>query len=208
VNFKDKVNLYRRYPYWATKRCIFVHVPRVAGTSINRALYGRTLGHYSAADIRRRFPDLYERSFVFAFVRNPWDRVLSAYRFAVRGRTESMGMRNPIQYQIREFETFERFLFEWLAKRDTCKSDFVFQPQHIFVLDSRGEQIVDFVGRFESLSADINYVESCLECSLDVAHCNRAGEVGAYRDAYTSKSMIEVVQRIYQQDIQQFNYVF
>ena len=208
MTFKDTVNLYRRYPYWAAKRCIFVHVPKAAGTSINRALYGRTLGHYRAADIHRRFPVLYERSFVFAFVRNPWDRVLSAYRFAVKGRTEYMGMRSPARYRIAEFETFERFLCEWLAPRDLPQLDYVFQPQYPFVTDDEGERIVDFIGKVEEIGDHLKIVEKRLGRALELPHVNRTGDSAGYVTAYRNSRMIDLVADVYAKDISMFNYEF
>jgi hypothetical protein len=183
-------------------------VPKAAGTSINLALYGKTLGHYRAEDIRQRFPQLFENCFVFSFVRNPWDRVLSAYRFAVKGRTKLMGIRDPEQYKIAAFSTFERFVEEWLPQQDLEKSDFVFQPQHVFVSDRSGLPIVDFVGRVETLSTDLLRVESEIGLSLEVEHLNRTGAVGDYRKAYKKSSMIEIVGRQYTRDISMFGYTF
>src|SRR5690554_6741845 len=67
-----KINIWRRYFNWSKANCIFVHVPKAAGTSVNKAIYGRTLGHYSACEIQEKFPKLYERVFTFSLVRNPW----------------------------------------------------------------------------------------------------------------------------------------
>jgi len=207
-DMKRHVNSYRRYSHWSEKQCIFVHVPKAAGTSINRALYGRTLGHYRAVDLRQRFPKLFERCFVFAFVRNPWDRVLSAYRFARLGRTDAMGIRNPRQYQIPQFESFERFLFEWLVYQDLSKIDLVFRPQLSFIADSDGREIIQFLGRVESLATDIEFVESRLRRSLHIDHENRTGTGESYRGAYTSNSMIDIVGDVYAQDILHFAYSY
>ena len=208
MNFREKINLYRRYPHWARRACIFVHVPKVAGTSINKALYGRTLGHYSAQAIRAKFPRLYERCFVFSFVRNPWDRTLSAYRFAVRGRTETMGIRNPSQYQIPEFESFERFVIEWLSSRDITQLDYIFQPQHQFVTDQHGVGIVDFVGNFENINSDIAFVEKRLGREIALPRVNVTNRSREYVSAYKSQELIDLVAQIYQEDICMFKYEF
>jgi glycosyltransferase involved in cell wall biosynthesis len=76
---------------FSINKCIFIHVPKVAGISINHAIYGITLGHYSVIEIPSKFPNLFSDSFTFALVRNAWDRLLSAYRFTKQGRTEIMG---------------------------------------------------------------------------------------------------------------------
>lgn len=163
---KKEINLYRRYPYWSGLGCIFVHVPKAAGTSINNALHGRTLGHYTASEIKRKFPRLYERSFTFSLVRNPWDRVLSAYRFARSGKTESMGVENPSQYQVPAFRSFESFVLEWLPNKSIDESDFIFQPQWPFVCDDGGKVIVDHLGRFENIATTALIVKSKLKKTL------------------------------------------
>jgi hypothetical protein len=208
VNWIDELNLFRRYPYWAARRCIFVHVPKAAGTSINMALYGRPLGHYRATEIRRRFPRLFEESFVFSFVRNPWDRVLSAYRFAVQGRTPVMGVRDPSQYDIPEFETFERFLLEWLAPREVEQLDFIFQPQRGFITDASGESIVDYVGKVEGIAEQMQYVEDRLGIKIALPRVNRTGVGGGYTEAYKNERMVKLVADKYRDDIVAFDYEF
>ena len=119
-----------------------------------------------------------------------------------------MGIRNAGQYRVREFDSFERFLFDWLAKKQLENIDYVFQPQHDFVEDAYGNVIVDFVGRVESISQDIADIESRLGKSLYLGHYNRTSESGTYREAYTSEDMVSLVGEIYSGDIAQFGYEF
>lgn len=205
---KHKINLFRRYTHWKRGGCIYIHIPKAAGTSLNKAIYGRTLGHYTADEIQSRFPKLFGKVFVFSFVRNPWDRVLSAYRFAKVGKTDSMGMYRPEQYQIPEFESFERFLFEWLAKQNVSKVDFVFQPQSKFVLGKEGKSIVDYIGKVESLDSDIRHVESVLGKSINVGRENMTSEKTDYRSAYINDDMVELVRSLYREDVDTFGYTF
>ena len=208
-NIKREINLYRRYRYWADSGCIFIHVPKAAGTSINNALYGRTLGHYTARQVRRKFPRLYQRSFTFSLVRNPWDRVLSAYRFARAGKTDSMGVENPAQYQISEFKSFERFVLEWLPAQDVYVRDFIFQPQHLFVCDDNDNVIVDHLGRFENIGRTMLAVEEKLKKNVDFKKLNSTGNIASdYRSSYTKTEMINVVESAYKRDIKIFGYKF
>lgn len=206
---KFNLNIFRRYRYWHNAGYVFIHVPKAAGTSINNALYGRTLGHYSARQIQSRFPALFLSSFTFSLVRNPWDRALSAYRFARIGRTESMGVNQPQQYEIPEFSSFERFVCDWLPSKDLSNCDFIFKPQYLFVCDQNMKVMVDHLGYVERLTETVCFLQDRLGRAIDVkmANATSAG-MGSYRDAYTSKEMIEIVRSVYRDDIDLFGYEF
>src|SRR5690554_6454752 len=209
MRLREYVNLYRRYPHWSRLNCIFVHVPKAAGTSVNKALYGRTLGHYSATEIQRKFPELYERAFTFSLVRNPWDRVLSAYRFACVGRTDSMGVHKPGQYRIPEFESFERFVCEWLPKQDVESLDYIFRPQWMFVCDESGQVMVDHLGRVEEMDETVAILGEKLGKPVLIRNENatRVAMVD-YRESYKSSSMVDIVGSLYRRDIENFEYKF
>lgn len=209
VTLKYKVNIYRRFFYWRAQCCIYIHVPKAAGTSISQSIYGRPLGHYSALKIRKTFPRLFERTFVFSFVRNPWDRVLSAYLFARKGRTETMGVRNPDQYRIPAFASFERFVLEWLPTQDIASLDFIFQPQHHFVCDGSDQLLTAYLGRVEDMQSGLTEVSARLGRTIEVGRVNSTRVAGkGYRYAYLSDRMVEAVAEVYSKDIDLFGYTF
>ncbi|MFV8570535.1 sulfotransferase family 2 domain-containing protein [Marinobacter sp. SBS5] len=206
---KERINIYRRYPHWSKLKCIFVHVPKAAGTSVNKALYGRTLGHYSAAEIQSKFPELYERAYTFSLVRNPWDRVLSAYRFACVGRTDSMGVRNPGQYKIPEFESFERFVCEWLPQQKAEELDYIFRPQWMFVCDDQGEVMVEHLGRVEAMDRTAKLLQQKIGREVLIRNENATNGLKAdFRSEFVKPSMVDIVETIYSKDIELFGYGF
>lgn len=198
-----------RSPLWIDRGIVFVHIPKAAGTSINQALYGRFMGHPRAVDIERFGSARLRRVPRFSVSRNPWDRLLSAYRFAVHGALPGSpaAIWKPQRYRIPEFESFERFVMEWLARRDVRRLDFIFQPQSRFVCDARNRLLVDHVGRLENLEPTFAFVEKVIGEPLQIPWENSSGERVEYREFYSAQ-MAKVVGDIYHDDVAAFGYSF
>ncbi len=200
----------RRERLWIATGVLFIHVPKAAGTSISQALYGRFMGHMRAADVERWGSAQVRVLPRFAVVRNPWDRLVSAYRFAKRGSGIGgivAGIRNPEQYRVPEFENFERFVREWLAPRDVRKLDGVFQPQWPFVCQANKQVMVDHVGRFEKLEQTHAFLEATLRRKLRFHRQNLSGPEIDYRSLYTP-ALAAAVRDIYSEDVEMFGYEF
>lgn len=201
----------RRSPIWLKAGIVFIHVPKAAGTSISEALYGQFMGHVRASDVQRWGSSEVRRLPSCAITRNPWDRLVSAYRFARRGGglggPHAGGVWRPEQYLGPEFETFERFVSEWLAVRDPNELDLIFQPQSRFVCDSAGKVLVDHLGRVEDLGATYDYLRAKVPDLPPFAASNRSGERIDYRSFYTPR-LADVVAKIYAADVSRFGYSF
>lgn len=200
----------RREPLWIGRGIVFIHVPKAAGTSINQALYGRFMGHPRASDVERWGSTRLRALPRFAVVRNPWDRLLSAYRFARRGSGVGgivAGMQNPQQYRVPEFESFDRFVHEWLAPREVITLDGVFKPQHWFLYSPEGELLVNHLGKLENLEPTYAFIEHSIGQAIDLPRSNQSGERIDYRQVYTPETRA-IVESIYRQDVETFGYDF
>ncbi|WP_417522232.1 hypothetical protein, partial [Marinobacter sp.] len=135
--------------------------------------------------------------------------VLSAYRFACVGRTDSMGVHKPGQYRIPEFESFERFVCEWLPKQDIERMDYIFRPQWMFVCNGQGEVMVDHLGRLEEMDDTVAMLSEKLEKQVLIRNENstRAAMID-YREYYKNSNMVDVVGSLYRRDIDNFEYKF
>jgi chondroitin 4-sulfotransferase 11 len=196
-SFQRAVLVLRRQSGWIRTGVVFIHVPKAAGTTISEALYGRFMGHVRASDLERWGSRAARSLPRFAIVRNPWDRVVSAYRFE-----KGWGGAG-----VPEFETFQTFLTRWLARRDVRKLNYVHQPQWQFVCDSEQKVLVDHVGRFEDLDATVSYLHGVVPHLPAIGHSNASGTAVDYRGFYTPE-LAELVGKIYADDIRLFGYGF
>ena len=192
----------RRYWYFWEAHCqnaVFVHINKTAGTSIKRAL-GLRPGHRTALEIRDELGEAcWERKFTFAFVRNPWDRVVSQYHW--RKRSDQTDLKtSPIP-----FRTWVSEVFRDRSPRyyDDPK---MFMPQLDWISDPAGKVLVDFVGRFEKLPEDFRIVCDLVDVRVRLPHLNKADR-RAYRE-YFDRQSARVVEDWYRKDVEHFHYSF
>ena len=200
----------RHVKRWEQAGIIFVHIPKNGGTSVNRSLYGRFMGHSTARDIQRWAPKSFEKLPSLALSRNPWDRCLSAYRFAHAGQANDalsdVGMTaNPV-YQSKVFESFESFVLEWLPTVDLLKEDHVFHPQQRFITHA-DETLVTHVGQIEEMEEFETYVSDVLGRRVSFGHVNHTTKGDGYQAHFTD-NMVETIAQIYADDIMKFGYSF
>lgn len=210
---------------------VFLHIPKSAGQSVATALmpfaalgYQRLLssiipyrwqlkastqlqlrfGIYTApqpyADhvrlkdlVRAMGLDQFQEYFSFTFVRNPWDRLLSAYTYSMANR------RHGRHEFMKQFAGFNEYV-GWHCQHDT------YGYQVDWVQDDTGRQLISFVGRFENLSRDFQYVCKQLGLNAKLPSLNRSNNV-KYQDVYNQESR-ELVRAAYERDIKAFDYSF
>lgn len=155
---------------------IYIDIAKVASSSIKAtladllALEGRGGNPHEVVFPRppegpgdgvRMYPD----RFTFAFVRNPWDRLVSCYRDKIRGEVSDFTGFAPsgVAYCLDRFDVFTADMsfvdfVHAVASIPDSEADEHFRSQADFVSNSRGEVAVDFIGRFERLDEDFRRV--------------------------------------------------
>lgn len=211
VELRQAILVRRRLRIWRRAGIVFIHIPKAAGTSINLALYGRFMGHVRASEIDRWASAEVAALPSFAVTRNPWDRLVSAYRFARRGAgvggASPAQVWRPQQYRGPEFESFATFVTDWLANRDIRRLDYAFQPQSLFVCDEKRTVLVDHIGRLEDLRPTYDFIQQHVGAVPRIDQTNRSGDAVDYRRFYTSQ-LVDAVGRIYAEDVGKFGYSF
>jgi hypothetical protein len=238
-------------------KAIFVHIPRAGGSSIEKVLgiYGRRndgenspchdllfgishgvqMQHLTIHEIRDRMDRrAFEGYFKFAFVRNPYDRILSAYLWSEDAKCMNLrellfdvfapGKSRAMElYRARHQEygfrghrrrlTFREFLLEVVRpnreKPLETDLDRHFRSQYEFLHDPNdpnGTLLVDFVGRYEKLGEDFRKVGDVLGLTAELSRVN-ATRHGPYREYYDEETR-NLVREMYRSDLETLGYRF
>lgn len=187
---------------------IFIHIPKVAGTSILRAI-GKQRGgrnHLPWYVYKTANPVFFENAFKFSLVRNPWDRTLSAYRYLCRGGNRSSDI--SLSQKIRRYKDFSDFVRNGLGA-GLYRNHLLFLPQSEFVVTGEGEIAVDFIGRYENLHGDCRFIFEKIGINPDqLEKKNSSGTIENYRRFYKMSDDVEIIDSLYKQDIRVFGYSF
>lgn len=194
----NALRIRRNVRFWRDAGAIFIHVPKAGGVSMSHALYGRPLGHVPAADVRRVIPREYHRLYSFALVRDPIDRLQSAYLFARHGSSGEIAMHNPSKYASRHFRSFESFVLEWLADMNVAELDGVFRPQAHYISEG-GHVVVDDILPLEDLPRSLDRIESVLGRRVSLEHRNATR---VQNRVTPSPAVLSVIHEKYREDFE------
>lgn len=206
---------------------IFIKSPKTAGTSVQVALepfcsdgdivtriipYEPPLANYtprndedwhshlSASEIRARIdPKIWDTYYKFTFERNPWDRTISLYWFRRWGRGEEAK-----KMYAKMLEDPITIFPDWLDRAKLI-------PNYPMYTED-GEAIVDFVGTYENLQADM--AKACAEIGLTGVQELPTMKAGYredrrhYSEYFTTQELVDRVAEVYRWEIDHFNYEF
>lgn len=199
------VHLQRSYPKNVdASETIFIHIPKTAGTSFHNLIGYTGIGHVTYKWYESRDPEKFQRYFKFAFVRNPWDRLVSAFFYLKKGGSNAMD-RQWFSANLSHYESFKAFVYNWVSE-ENIECYFHFMPQHKFIYDDSLTLKVDYVGRFENIREDFTIIANKIGLQQNLPYVNKS-QRKAYQ-SYYSDEMKEIVRRVYHQDIELFQYTF
>lgn len=203
-----------------SKRFIFVHNYKVAGTSVRSILNphgnwsfrasthldkikilmgiypkvysNQFYGHSTLLDLKKRIPGrIFSSYFKFGFVRDPWDWQVSLYMFMLQQKD------HPQHKIVSSMKSFDEYI-EWRVNKDL-------KLQKAFFYDEEGACLADFLGRYESLRSDFKVVREKMGIKSDLPHLNASRKERTYLNYY-SISSIDMVYEGFKDDIETFNY--
>lgn len=208
---------------------VFVKTRKTAGTSVQVALWkyrgdldstaklpgirnfhvqnpiGKLGSHASAKKIRNKIGlDKWKEYFTFAFERNPWDKVVSAY-WHQRSRGLKMefipycieaaknSLKKKVKFSTYKYDRVRAFPFDWDKYTKNNKV------------------IVDFIGKYENLEKDLLFICNTLKIPWDGKLTRELGsfrkDKSSYRKYY-NKHTRNLVGDIFRREIEFFGYEF
>lgn len=194
-------------------KCIFIHIPKCGGTSVRDTLKPLISGEASHSHCcASSFNDLDLGGYLkYSFVRNPWDRFLSAYLYLKAGgaRTHFDSDWDDEIIEVLKIDQSKNFA-DWVSSESTVQ-EAKERGQHFRAQSFYLDAPVDFIGRFESLSEDFEVLCNKINLGkISLPHknktkqnCRRQPYYNYY--TYSSQSLIE---ELYKDDIENFGYKF
>lgn len=202
-------------------KCLYFAIPKVANSTLRRIfsdltgedLRASTTGRFDSplsvkkSLVKKHFQSYYK----FGFVRNPYDRVVSAYTDKVisSGKAEFffpdyITRKGLVNGEI-SFEKFVHLLME-IPDSDANRH---YMSQHKFLTDEySGDLLVDYFGKLESLQEDISFVANKAGFEVPTLyHKNKSKRKRDFRDYYTPE-LKKLVSERYSKDIEMFEYEF
>ena len=206
---------------------VYVEIPKVACTSIKvllAKLIGIDLVAVDGDPHAANFPEppepprskapLYPGLFTFAFVRNPWDRLVSCYRDKIAGEVDGFTyftIRPGVANCLARFEAFEAGMsFEGfvnaVASIPDKEADEHFRSQYTFVTDADAQIGIEFIGRFERLADDFEEVRR--RTGLPAVELPRlqASRTRVSYASYYTQATCDIVRERFRTDIELFGY--
>jgi chondroitin 4-sulfotransferase 11 len=197
--------------------CIFTHIPKTAGKSI-RYLFGLPqfeheyegatddtiefgFGHTPLSKLIEK--DYFREYFKFSFVRNPFDRLVSAYHYL------NCGGCNEADKQFRDdyLAIYKGEFAAFVEDLCTLVTATHFQPQIDWVCDDRRSLLTNFIGRYESIGSDMAIVSKRLGLPPKDIPIINASNHRAYRYYYDDATRQRVCD-VYGEDLEMFSYGF
>lgn len=189
---------------------VFVHIPKAAGISISQSLYGgptcyhTTSSWYALALTQAELGQM----FVYTIVRNPWDRLHSAYHFLKHGGCNA-GDQHCWDKYLKPYKSFHDFVVDLPNAKFAMANVVHLYPMHHFLELRPGINMLSYVGYYEDLGQAYSHIANRVGHGLpSLSHQNRTkAKVRSYLTDYSSKA-IDVVGNLYERDITLFGYTF
>lgn len=202
---RDRLDPYPYRSYTSRHKCIFIHIPKAAGTSVLRALgHKGSRDHATYREYKIANSSKFDSYFKFTFVRHPVTRFESSFRYYKAGGNQ----RSTDQYFfdiIKKYKMSANDFCDFIADKQHYIYTPMFWPQTLFFLEVGEVSQVDFIGKFESIEADFNIVLNKLGIKGKLEKLNQSKNEPGDNFMLNANSQ-SIIRDIYQNDFGYLSY--
>ena len=187
------------------KVCAEVLKIPLKGENLEEELHDMGFPSLNEEEIKNRFPNYFK----FAFVRNPWDRMVSLYENKVNKEKYRCRLNSNFR-KYSNFKTnmsFNEFI-RAIGEIEDKNSNHHFKSQYLSLFEKNPETM-DFIGRFENLNQDFQKICKIVDLpKIKLPWLMRENrDKNSYRDYYDLETK-KVLEKRFEKDINLFCYGF
>lgn len=160
----------------------------------------------------------YEDYFIFSFVRNPFPRILSAYKSKImpdfRNTSYTINGVHKRLYRLYKMKfyggmTFKEFVKEVASIPDEY-ADIHFQSQYFALYDDKDQPLYDFVGKLENLESDFYKMNDIKKMPFSsIGHFGNSTKSDAFHySKYYDDEMIHWMIKRFKNDLKTFDFKY
>ena len=227
-----------------SRRFIFIHIVKAAGESVTELFdesgrwndlpiggtqFGEAVNrhyqkrhgfykHSTSQEVRSVVGEqVWNDYFTFTFVRHPYSRILSLYKYAARmvdsqrspylKRLPRKGRRKHPMWQWEAIQAYvQTNSFSEFIRHPQYHADEASLPQTHWIQDEHGQEIIDFVGRVENLEADLRIVADRVGLpAFKLTQKNRSAP-GSGPEHFPTEEDYRLLEEAHQADFERFDY--
>lgn len=195
-------------------KIIFIHIPKTGGSSIEKSLKGvfderidvrggqtivngrlknpkknsfNSLKHGTSLELIDQYGvEVFNDFHKFVVIRNPWDRLLSLYKWSKGSNT------------IYDKKIFTNFLPKNINSAPRSKWTI-----NEYICDKNGNLLVDTILDFDNLNEDFNLLMSNFNLDIKLSHINKSKKQESFRDCMDDE-VIDKISFLYKEEIDKF----
>jgi hypothetical protein len=196
-----------------SRKVVFVHIQKTGGLTVDRLLHERIPdlrrvgARHGFASLEMDELDDWDEYFKFAFVRNPWDRLVSWYSMVTTMPRDGNELWRYVHENSSSFEEFVYNCTDEVEIKSGVHYSFAYN-QLDYVTDDHGNLLVDFIGRLENFDKDLQEVFRRIGFELETVPHIRAGSGHQHYSTFYTPDTELVVRERFKRDIEYFGYEF